>query len=412
MKTSNIFNIQNTLVLFFTALFFSSMFFISCKDDDEDNVGSPYFNIEGNPTGLSLDIKGSTTSYVVRSNRPWQIVAQSEGDWLQAFPAEGEDDGIFKIIVKENPTFDLRTMNFVFVVDGKEEPVMFLVEQEANVPFVSILEAAEGISVASAEGDVVVNIKANVDWTYSLDNESWLTEKALTDSQITLTAANNDGPQRSVILTVTSPASPGLSAKVKLTQSAGSVVFEEDFSWLVYGNIIPYETTGEKRYDTWTQEEKDRGWEVTPNPGSSGQQLVYARTGFLKLGKTSYGSDIISPKLNIQGTKKLKVTFKAAAYISSGGSVDDRILKISVLGAGTPSVSEFTIDNIPNSKAQDEAGIANNIWDPERAYSYTITGATSDTQIRFLGGDLDLNGVGQGKNRIFLDDIKVEIIQD
>lgn len=43
---------------------------------------------------------------------------------------------------------------------------------------------------------------------------------------------------------------------------------------------------------------------------------------------------------------------------------------------------------------------------------FVLTISTSETQIRFLGGDLDLVGVGQGENRIFLDDIKVKIIQD
>ncbi len=275
-----------------------------------------------------------------------------------------------------------------------------------------VIDADAGITVIADGGDVLISLKANVDWTYSLDNDSWLAESDKKDSQLKLIAEANEGIERAVTVTFTSPSYPNLSAKIKLIQSSGSVILEEDFSWLVYGNVIPYETTGEKRFDTWTEEEKNKGWEVTPNPGSAGQQLVYARTGFVKLGKTNYGSDLISPKLKIEGTRKVEVTFKAAGYISAGGAVDDNVLKIFVLGAGTPSISQFTIANIPNSRAQDEEGIVNNIWDPERAYSFIITGATSETQIRFLGGDLDLVGVGQGKNRIFLDDIKVKIIQD
>jgi len=53
-----------------------------------------------------------------------------------------------------------------------------------------------------------------------------------------------------------------------------------------------------------------------------------------------------------------------------------------------------------------------NIWDPERAYSFIITDATSETQVSFLGGEFSLKGVEKGKNRIFLDDIQVKIIQD
>ncbi len=412
MKTNYILRMKQNCILFFSVIFLSTLLFNSCKDDDNSKTGTPFFGIEGNPTGLTVDVKGSTTSYIVRSNRPWKVLAQSEGSWVRAFPDEGDDDGIFKIIVKENLTFDNRVMNFVFDVDGKEESVMFRVEQKANIPFLDILNAGNGISVFAEGGEIVVSVKANVDWTYSMEGATWLTEKELSNSQVKFTAKVNKGGERKVTLKLTSPTAPQLSANVIITQSSGSVVLEEDFSWLTYGNVIPYETGGETRFDTWTQAEKDKGWEVTPNPGSTGQQLVYARKGFIKLGKTNYGSDIISPKFKLNGTENVKVTFKAAGYISAGGAIDDTVLKIFVLGAGTPSVSLFNIDNIPNSKAQDEAGIVNNIWDPAKAYSFTITGATSATQIQFLGGALNLVGVGQGKNRIFLDDIKVEIIQE
>jgi len=79
------------------------------------------------------------------------------------------------------------------------------------------------------------------------------------------------------------------------------------------------------------------------------------------------------------------------------------------MGPGTVSVSSFTIDNWPNYTLDPDCIT---IWkDPSATYSFTITGATSETQLRFLGGDFNLVGVGAGKNRIFIDDIKVEIIE-
>ncbi len=192
-------------------------------------------------------------------------------------------------------------------------------------------------------------------------------------------------------------------------------VFYEDFSWLNYGSAVPYTTTGEKRIDLWTQEEKDKGWTSTVNEvsGSGTTPLCYARAGFVKVGKTGYGGDIISPKLaNIEGTKNVKVTFKAAGYVSSGGTViDTRVLKIHILGAGTASVDSLMIENVPNNKAQDDEGIVNNIWDPARAFHFTITGATAETRIQFLGKAWDLTKEAVTTNRIFLDDIRVEIIE-
>lgn len=52
----------------------------------------------------------------------------------------------------------------------------------------------------------------------------------------------------------------------------------------------------------------------------------------------------------------------------------------------------------------------NDIWDPSRSYSFVVTDATIDTQIKFLGNDYELKGVGKDKNRIFQDDIKVKTV--
>lgn len=417
MKKDYILKSKRNSVLLLAVIFLSTMFF-SCKDDDDKNTGPAYFKIEGEPTGLSLGVEGNEktpNSYVVRSNRPWTIVPESRADWIKIFPEEGDDDGIFKIIVKENLTFDERVMNLSFFVDGKEEPVLFRVEQTANVPFLSINDAEKGISVIADGGEFVITLKANVDWDYTIQDGSWLSEVERTETQLRLSAVANEGKERKATVKVTSPTSSALSAEIVITQSDGAVIFEEDFSWLNYGDATPYETGGEKRYDTWTEAEKNRGWESTPNP-VDGQQCVYARPGFIKLGKTNVGADIISPRLKINGTKNVKVTFKAAAYISKGnltgtrGTVDDRILKIFLKGDGVLSHTQFEVDNIPNDYQADTDGVDNDIWDPARALSFTITGATSNTQIGFLGSALDLKGIGSQKNRIFLDDIKVEII--
>ena len=160
--------------------------------------------------------------------------------------------------------------------------------------------------------------------------------------------------------------------------------------------------------DVWTDAEKAKGWTSTPNPGSSNQPLVYARTGFIKLGKTGYGGDIITPKLSaLTAPTNLLVKFKAVPYMTAAGTKDDNILRISVDGPGTVSISEFTIDNWPNYASDPTC---TTIWEENATErSFTITGATAETQIKFLGGGFALVGVGAGKNRIFLDDIKVLI---
>lgn len=407
MKTLNNLITGKTLRLFtFLAILFVS---VSCDNDDETSV-EPYFTIEENPTGLSVDINGLTQSYVVRSNQPWKIVPQGEADWVKAFPDEGDDDGIFKFIVNKNNTFDARIMNFAFVVNGKEQPALFRIEQEANVPFITVEKSEEGIGVASTGGDFEVKISANVEWSYSLSSTDWLSEVEVTSTAVKLSALKNKGTERSVTMTISSSEHPSLTKTISIIQSDGSVVLEEHFDWLTYGSPIFYTTTGETRMDSWTETELQKGWTSTPNEFSSNQLVVYARTGFVKLGKTGYGSDLISPKFEmLEEETTVKVTFKAVPYQTKGGTQDDNILKVGVVGPGTVSVSSFTIDNWPDYTADPDCVT---IWeDPASTYTFTITGATSETQLSLLGGDFNLVGVGKGKNRIFLDDIKVEIVQ-
>jgi hypothetical protein len=412
MKTYFLFRMKNTVLIILPLLLLSLFLLPSCEKKVEQE--DPYFSIEGSPTGLTVSKSGKTESYVVRSNRPWEIVNKDGADWVKTFPEKGEDDGIFKIIVSENPTFDTRIMNFAFVVDGEEQPVLFRVEQEGNVPYITL---PDEVSIPAAGGDFSVDIVSNVVWTYSLSNDNWLTEQSVSSDKITFTAEENTSiDPRDVTLTVTATAFPSVVETVVLTQSPGTVVLEEDFSWLAYGSAVFYTTTGETRYDNWTQEQKDMGWVSEPSTvdGSGYTPLCYARQGFVKLGKTGYGGDLISPALSkIEGTVDLEVTFKAVPYMTAAGTKDDNILNISIIGPGTISQSQFIIDNWPEYPA--DAGAVEaycmGMWSaPEATRTFSITGATADTKIKFLGGDYALVGVGAGKNRIFLDDIKVEII--
>ena len=380
----------------------------SCED--EEPSAPVAFSIEGNPTGLTSGIAGKTESYVVRGSGAWQIVAKEEGSWVSVFPTEGEDDGIFKITVGANDGFEQRVMNFAFVVNGEEQPVLFRVEQDANVPYITL---PGKVTIPSPGGNIDIAVTSNVAWSYTLSDGTWLTEVSKTQDKVTLTAtANSALSSRAVTMTVTATDYPGISQTVTLEQSPGTIVLEEDFSWLAYGSAVPYTTGGETIVTNWTPDQQAKGWTSSVNPISNDRPL-YARQGFVKLGKTNYGGDIISPKLStIEGTKNLKVTFKAAAYVSAAGTViDSRVLVVEVLGAGTPSVGVIMVENVPNTQPQDNDGVVNDIWADDRAFSFTITGATADTQIRFLGKAFDLRAETPVTNRIFLDDIKIEIVE-
>jgi hypothetical protein len=462
----------------------------SCDDDETSAPAS--FSIEGNPTGLTSGIAGKTQSYVVRAIGSWKIVAKEGGDWVKAFPTEGDDDGIFKITVAANAGLDTRVASFAFVVNGQEQPGLFRVEQDANTPtmtlpsdmtipntggnvdvsvttntgnwkytlsdaswlteisksatgitlnapvnngparsavltvtsvdyptvsktvtiqqeaIVPVITLPEKAAISFTGGNIDVPVSSNVAWSYTLSDPGWLTEVSKSSTKITLTAVANNAAQRSVVLTVTAVGFPDYTRTVTLTQG-GFLVFEENFDWLAYGSAVPYTTAGETIITNWTTEQQAKGWTSSLNPFSNDKPL-YARQGFVKLGKTNYGGDIISPKLSaISGTKNIKVTFKAAVYVSATGVIDSGDLVIEVLGAGTSSTGLIVVNNVPNSQTQDSNGVVNNIWADDRAFTFNITGATADTQIRFIGKAFDLTTATPNRNRIFLDDIKVEI---
>lgn len=414
MKNNIIKNLKNTAIVILPLFLFSLFLLSSCKEDpiQED----PFFTIEGDPTGLTVNKSAKTQAYVVRSNRPWQVVKQEDAGWVKAFPDKGDADGIFKIIVEANETFDTRISNFAFVVDGEEQPVLFRVEQAGNVPYITLPAA---VTIPAGGGEFSVDVASNVAWGATLSDFSWVQDIGVTTQKITFMAEENTSiDPREVTLTLTAVQYPTVIATVVLTQSPGTVVLEEDFSWLAYGSPVFYTTTGETRIDSWTQEQKDRGWTSTINTveGSGSTPLVYARQGFVKLGKTSYGGDLISPALSkLVGTQTVTVTFKAIPYMTAAGTMDDNILKVSVIGPGTVSQEQFVIDNWPVYPADAAAATdyCIGMWSaPEATRTFTITGATAETQIMFLGGDYDLRAtvVTINKNRIFLDDIKVEIV--
>lgn len=392
---------------------------ISCSDD-EDEKGEPYFELEEGNTFFEGSSSKTEYTLTVRSNRSWNVVSKTEGtDWVRPFPTEGDKDGRFKLIVKANETFVKRTAQFAMVVDNVEYPVLLNVSQEAAVPNISVGDGSGTVKVASDAGQISVTSKANVAWSCIVDEAatSWLQVVSISkDGMINLQVEKNTGVERTGVLHCISEEQPSANIDIQVVQAAGSVIMQENFSWLTYGQLDgvidpPYTTDRQKRMDLWTDDEKAHGWTSTiVGNGGGDTPLVYACYGYVKLGKTSWAGDLISPKLNLQKTTNVTVTFKATGYISAGGAKDDNVLYISVIGPGTvqSESNPFIIDNFPNS-SKNEHGADYDPWNPEIAErSFQIIGATGETQIKFMGGQDYSLGTNQ-KNRIFIDDITVSM---
>ncbi|MDO4511741.1 MAG: BACON domain-containing carbohydrate-binding protein [Bacteroidales bacterium] len=429
----------------------AAMGFTACSDDKYD--GDPYFVLEGIGEGnvYSFDYKEvDTTKYdvakkvVVRSNRPWKLVAQTENGWCRVFPLSGEGDGIIRLSVLENKVPDGRDIVYKVYLDGVEQPLPLTIRQSGSEPYIK--PSANSITIGRKGGDTQFSVIANVPYTYEVRpaedgaDVSWLTVTPSAEDPNTVVLScglNETGSNRSVMLHIQGTGNYAhLSIDVPVTQL--DAIYFENFSWMNHSDtsILGWVTDGEtySRFDKWTEEELSYGW-------TSQNALVYGRPGFLKLGKTGYGGDLVSPKIaEIKGVMDIAVSMQLVGYSSAGGTVDDGQVYVAVKGPGKITkiiggdgaetgeivsgviycdddknpillndVASFVLDPDNHfNKAMDPEGLK--IWEyPLTNFTINVDGATSETQIIILGGAFDeqVKTIGKGKNRIFVDNFKV-----
>ncbi|WP_257667719.1 BACON domain-containing protein [Parapedobacter tibetensis] len=390
--------------------------FSSCK---KENEGGTHFALKDNPTAMTVTSQGSSQTFTVQSAGVWKVEPLRNERWVKIEPREGNGEGTFTVTVDRNTTPEPRQSTLTFVVDGKIQNNVLKIEQEAHSqegedddPYVN-LDGLESLEVPEAGLHGRYAMRSTGNWKIEIpEGADWLSIEPMEgrfDTGVTIDVDINTTPESrtaGLVFYLDGEQVPGI---FNVNQGGMEVILYEDFNWLGYGSAIFYTTSGETRIDKWSADELARGWGWY-NPSADGIPSTYARQGFVKLGKTNYGSDIRSPKLaEVQGIQNLQVTFKAVPYETAGGTRDGTALKVGVIGPGTVSVAEFTIDNWPDYTADPNC---TEIWKyPETTRSFTITGATAETQIWFLGGDYDLREAAPNKNRIFLDDILVSVLK-
>lgn len=394
--------------------------FSGCKDND-DPVGDPYLtfeNIEGtinvSKTGITQAKRKAVT---VRSNSTWKVALENPDDasWLHFFIDEGEDDGLIYYWVDKNTTFDQREGKITLSDNGKVLNSLDIV-QEADVPNITVKDGSNGFTIAPEGSVLKVAVDANISWKASLTPEvSWARITNVTEDSIFVTIDKNEEDERTVNLSLVGEGEhSGVSTTALITQKDESLIFTDNFSWLQEGDEKPTYETPEIRIDLWNDAEKAMGWQSLAT-------LAYGGRGYVKLGKTNYNGDIISPALSkLKKPTDVKVTFQSMGYVSAGGVKDASVVKVGVIGPGEVNGDEVKTISIngatyrcvrfvntvfPNSQ-KNEYGEDYDPWaQPESYHSFTITGATAKTRIIFVGGDA-WNSV-KGKNRVFLKSVEV-----
>lgn len=409
MKIKNIFLSALTLICL--------LGFSGCKDND-DPVGDPYLTFENIEGTINVSKAGITQAkrkaVTVRSNSAWKVALENPDDasWLHFFIDEGEDDGLIYYWVDKNTTFDQREGKITLSDNGKVLNSLDIV-QEADVPNITVKDGSNGFTIAPEGSVLKLAIEANINWKASLTPEvSWARITNVTEDSIFVTIDKNEEDERTVTLALTGEGEyANVNSTTLITQKDESLIYNDDFNWLQEGEDKPTYETPEVKIEKW---EKDMGW-------TSYSSWAYGGHGYIKLGKTNYNGDIVSPALTkLKKPTDVKVTFQSMGYISKTGVKDASIVKVGVIGPGEVNGDEVNSISIngtayrcvkfvntvfPNSE-NNENGEDYDPWaQPGSYHSFTITGATAETKIIFVGGD-NWNKV-KGKNRVFLKSVEV-----
>lgn len=407
---------ESTNKLLLILILIMSVLLISCKRDKDARV--EFELLSGSPE-LQVSVDGTSETYSIRTSGYWTVSFVDDVDWIEVQPREGQGDATFTVSIDKNRQMESRSAALAFHVNHVRMSDLIRITQDENPnpPYFELDYESETLEVSGSGVRKVFDVRSNTQWEVIVPQEvDWMSvEPAAGNGEGEFVVVVDENPLYSSRSALLSYKVDGIAHGLSLNIIQGgkvdnSIILNEDFEWLTYGSPIFYTTTGETRFDNWTDEEKAKGWTSTVNTvsGSGDQPLLYARSGFVKLGKTSYGGDLVSPKLStIVGESDVVVTFKAVPYQTKAGARDDNTLKVSVIGPGKVSHETFIIDNWPDYDADPECV---EIWkNPSAQRTFIIKGATAETQIRFVGGDFDLRPdvVQVNKNRIFLDDIIV-----
>ena len=149
----------------------------------QETPADPYFGIEGDHVSYSVNYeavaKADAKVFTVRSNKPWELVAAEEYDWLKAFPNKGEGDGQFCFIIEANNSTEGREAIFTLMVDGEAQTTVFTVTQGPRGEFVKASE--DNFTLGFEEEILKLKVERNVDvelHTVSDDsnaNGAWIT---------------------------------------------------------------------------------------------------------------------------------------------------------------------------------------------------------------------------------------------
>lgn len=353
-----------------------------------------------NPTGPFLAVIPSVwspstgdaeaTALIVTSNLDWSA-ASSDPSWLTVEPASGSGTGLLSLYVTANTGTAYRMGTVLLTSSDGSRSATVIVTQAVQPPSASVQVAPTSWTAPGRGGSQTIAVTANVSWTATSSDTSWLTVTAPAggtgDGSITLNAnANGTGASRTATVTVSGG---GASATVTVTQAVarGKVLEPTPASFTVDASGGMFTITINSNTDWWAWSEVDWLTGVTER-GSGNGTLSFtvsantgaeARTTKLKLHGTGANGEIaIDIDVTQSGAQGNRWTPPA-----SGGT---QAMMMSRSGSWTAASSDSSWLTVSPTSGTGNASIAMTAranTGPARTATVTVTGggATKSVQV-------------------------------
>lgn len=166
--------------------------FVACKDNETDVVRDPHITLSED--AFLYNAAGETHSFTVYSNIDWKVeMADTSQTWVNIWPKEGSDDGVFAVKVSKQPAKDPVLREARFRVVGKHEHDNII--QEITISQRDV-DPALKLGVTTTPPKVVINsngeekysvgVTCNVEWTAKVGDsgEGWITIDEISDNEI------------------------------------------------------------------------------------------------------------------------------------------------------------------------------------------------------------------------------------
>lgn len=225
----------------------------------------------------SVSLTGEESKVVTfTSATDWKAAVASDGSsWLTVSPASGSA-GTTSVTVKAkaNPAYDDRKTTFTITGTGKDGSTSTGTVHVTQAATLGMVVEQKAFEVPAAGGTVTVKVKANTDYTYTIDvsGQGWITEtttRALTEYVHTFKVDANDRYDSRQGTITFKNTKTGETDQVTITQGAllGMIVEQKVFEVAETGGSITVTVKANTEYDyvisesckEWITESTTRG---------------------------------------------------------------------------------------------------------------------------------------------------------